>query len=198
MRRMAWMTSACAASTFTSLGTVKSMISSFASGYCFLKLLSGDDGKNIHAGAEEESLIVGKDADDFVNRAVEAHGLAERVAVGEQGLGNGGAKHDHGARVFLVKSANEAPLFDVEKRKRRSVFGFGAAHDDLFDGMVTADDAVGIAEEEAAGADGIHVFHVRSRGAKNFGIVISDCSGGREFCRACAQGSVPGGNRVRK
>src|SRR6266404_593691 len=138
----------------------------------FLESAERNDGKNIHAGTDKQTLIVREDADDFVRAAIDAHGFAEGVRVGEKGFAYGRAQDDHGAGVLLVKGADEAAALDAEERYGIDVLRLGAAHDDAFNAKVPAGDEIGIAEEKSARADGGQGLHVRRGVADVAGVIV--------------------------
>ena len=76
----------------------------------------------VHAEAAEQSRILFEDADHFVGLAVQPHGLAERVGMREQRVGDGVADHHDAARVLLVA------LRDVAARAPRVNSGSAAAY----------------------------------------------------------------------
>src|SRR5262249_13156853 len=119
----------------------------------------------------------------FVNRAVDAHHLPEWIAIGEKRIGDGSAEDHHGAGGLLVKGADEAAAFDIEERKCGGVLGLGPADDHFFYGVGASVDAVGVADEEAARADGGNVFHVGRGGADVLGVVVADVAAHADLFR---------------
>src|SRR5262249_11343492 len=129
------------------------------------------------------ALVMGEDADDFIDGAVDADVLAESVAIGEKRFSDGGTEYNDGAGVLLVEGTDEAAAIDVEQRECSGVFRVGAADDYFFDGLVAAGDAVGVAEKETTGANRGDVFHVGSRGANKFGVLVTDVAANADFFR---------------
>src|SRR2546429_9342517 len=83
-----------------------------------LEVAERDDYKDVHARAEEQSLVVLKYADNFVNGTIDAHGFAEGVRVGEKRFADGRAQHDDRPRMLLIERADEAAALDVKQRNR--------------------------------------------------------------------------------
>src|SRR5262249_10889326 len=91
----------------------------------FLEVAERDDGEGVHAGTDEQALVVFKDADDFIVAAVDAHRLPHGVGVREKRFGNGRAQHHHGTGVLLVKELMKRPR-SMENSGMASVYGGSA------------------------------------------------------------------------
>src|SRR6266852_5372873 len=83
-------------------------------GILLFEIAERDDHEDVHARAEEQSLVVFKHADDLVDAPVDTHGFPYRVRVWEKRFADGRAQHHHRTRVLFVKRAEEAAALDGE------------------------------------------------------------------------------------
>ena len=131
-----------------------------------------DDHEDIHAGAEEQSLVVLENADDLVDAPVDAHGFPHRVRVREKRFADCCAQHHHRTRVLFVKRADEAAALDGEQRNCLRILRLSPADHNFFDAAISAGDPVGVPKEETARAKCRHDMHVGSGLPDSFGVMV--------------------------
>src|ERR1700746_2286803 len=103
-----------------------------------LEAAQGNDGEDIHARSDKQTLVMLEYADDFIDAAIDPHRFAEGITGGEKRFAEGRSKDDDWARVFLVEGADEAPALDAKQRDGVNVLRLGATHDDFLDAIVPA------------------------------------------------------------
>ena len=79
-----------------------------------LEVAERDDGEYVYAWADEQTLVMLKDADNFVEPAIDAHRFADGIRVGKERFANGRAQNHDGTRVLLIERADEAAALDGE------------------------------------------------------------------------------------